>query len=246
MSLLPVLAVRVLLVSRDIQIIEALCHFMESEAMHVEVCSDLSSAIRKLCHSKYDGVAIDFKEKPMAVELLAKIHETTAHRGAVVLGILEDDHDMLSAFRAGTNFVLVRPLSPTIVSRTLRAAYPLMVREKRRYFRCPVTVPVSVSSNSNPDRLMATSANISEGGMALKTQVALQVGDKLRLSITLPGLEKEIKIMAEVCWSNNTGIAGVEFVRVPMTVKEELQSWLSDRLLAALPERRPCPPMVSV
>ena len=93
---------------------------------------------------------------------------------------------------------------------------------------------------------MATSANISEGGMALKTQVALQVGDKLRLSITLPGLKKETKMMAEVCWSDNAGVAGVEFVRVPMTVKEELQSWLSDRLLAALPERRPCPPMVSV
>jgi len=51
--------VRVLLVSDDIQIIDNLCHCMEQMAMHVDVCSDIASATRKLCHSKFEALVVD-------------------------------------------------------------------------------------------------------------------------------------------------------------------------------------------
>jgi DNA-binding NtrC family response regulator len=61
------IGVRVLLVSSDIQIIDTLCLFMEKMAMHVEVCSDFASATRKLCHSKFEALVVDFKEKAAAL-----------------------------------------------------------------------------------------------------------------------------------------------------------------------------------
>ena len=144
---MPVMiGVRVLLVSGDIQTIDTLCEFMEKLAMHVEVCSDIASAAGKLCHSKFDGVIVDFHDRAEALELLKKQREMTSYKSAVAIALLKNSDEMPSAFRAGASFVLVRPLSPTVLMRTLKASYPLMVRERRRSFavrcRSPSTSPL--------------------------------------------------------------------------------------------------------
>ena len=137
--------VRVLLLSADIQTIDTVCECMEKMAMHVEVCSDFVSATSKLCHSKFEALVVDFKEGTEALELLKKSRQMTSHKAAIVLAILNSNDEMPSAFRAGASFVLVKPLSPALLLRTLRISYPLMVNEKRRSFRCPVQIPVRVS-----------------------------------------------------------------------------------------------------
>jgi CheY-like chemotaxis protein len=227
--------VRVLLVSGDIQTIDTLCEFMETMAMHVEVCSDFASATRKLCHSKFEAVVIDFKERAEALEFLKKSRQMTSHKAAVVLAILNSNDEMPSAFRAGASFVLVKPLAPAVVMRTLRVSYPLMVHERRRYFRCPLQVPVYVSVGSSPE-FTAASVNLSEAGIALSNSPLLKVGDRVALRLTLPGTDVTAKMNAEVCWCDNSGSTGLEFVQVPASVKEQVVSWLADRLEEYLPE----------
>lgn len=85
------IGVRVLLVSSDIQIIDTLCEFMGKMAMHVQVCSDLASATGKLCHSKFEALVVDFKERKEALELLQKSRQMTSHKAAVVLAILNSN-----------------------------------------------------------------------------------------------------------------------------------------------------------
>jgi len=223
------IGVRVLLVSSDIQIIDTLCLFMEKMAMHVEVCSDFASATRKLCHSKFEALVVDFKEKAAALELLHKSRQMTSHVAAVVLAILNSNDEMPGAFRAGASFVLVKPMSPAVLLRTLKISYPLMVRERRRSFRCPVAIPVYVSVGSQPE-FKATSVNISEVGIALAHAPGLRVGDKVALWLTLPHTEVAATVNAEVCWCKPPGSAGLEFVQIPISIKEQLVSWLADRL----------------
>ena len=223
------IGVRVLLVSGDIQTIDTLCEFMGIMAMHVEVCSDFVSATRKLCHSKFEALVVDFKERAEALELLKKSCQMTSHKAAVVLAILNSNDEMPSAFRAGASFVLVKPLSPAVLTRTLRVSYPLMVHERRRSFRCPVQIPIYVSTGSQPE-FTATSVNISEVGIALTNSPGLQVGDRVALRLTLPHTQVTAKITAEVCWCDPAGSAGMEFVQVPGWVKQQLASWLADRL----------------
>ena len=230
-----IIGVRVLLVSGDIQTIDTLCEFMEQLAMHVEVCSDIASAAGKLCHSKFDGVIVDFHDRAEALELLKKQREMTSYKSAVAIALLKNSDEMPSAFRAGASFVLVRPLSPTVLMRTLKASYPLMVRERRRSFRCPLQIPIYVSAGSRPE-FMATSANISEGGIALTTPAGLQVGERVVLRFALPGLEDTAQISAEVCWNDNAGRVGMEFAQGPGPVKEQLVAWLADRLGESLLE----------
>jgi ActR/RegA family two-component response regulator len=226
--------VRVLLASDDIQIIETLCHSMEQMAMHVEVCSDIGSATRKLCHSKFEALVVDLKDAARALELIKKPRETTSHKGVVVLAILNSSTEMPSAFRAGASFALVKPFPPGVLLRTLRASYPLMVRERRRSYRCPLQIPVHVSSSTRPD-FVASSVNISEGGMALFSSAILHVGDRLILKLTLPDTASAARINCEVSWADETGRVGLEFIQVPATVAEHLQSWLGDRLEECLP-----------
>jgi DNA-binding response OmpR family regulator len=226
--------VRILLVSDDIQIIDTLCHSMEQMAMHVDVCSDIGSATRKLCHSKFEALVVDVKDTARALELIKKPREMTSHKGAVVLAILNSSTEMPSAFRAGASFVLVKPFPQSILTRTLRASYPLMVRERRRSYRCPLQIPIQVSSNTRSE-FVANSINISEGGIALISSVILHVGERLTLKLALPDTAITARINCEVCWADETGRVGLEFVQVPMTVGQQLQSWLGDRLEECLP-----------
>jgi CheY-like chemotaxis protein len=229
------MGVRVLLVSGDIQTIDTLCLFMEKMAMHVEVCSDIGSATRKLCHSKFEAIVVDFKERAEALDLIKKSRQMTSHKAAVVLAILNNNDEMPSAFRAGASFVLVRPLSPAVLMRTLRASKPHMVRERRRNFRCPLQIPIYVSTGSRSE-FTATSANISEGGMAIAHSPALQVGERVALRLTLPGTQAPTRISAEVCWSDNAGRVGVEFVGVSRLVREQLTFWVADHFEDSLAE----------
>ena len=67
------IGVRVLLVSGDIQTIDTLCESMEKMAMHVDVCPDFASATSKLCHSKFEALVVDFKERAEALDTAQKV-----------------------------------------------------------------------------------------------------------------------------------------------------------------------------
>jgi len=231
------IGVRALLVSGDIQTIDTLCHYMGQMSMHVEVCSDFTFASGKLCHSKFEALVVDFKQKEEALDLLTKSRQMTSHKAAVVIAVLNSNDEMPGAFRAGASFVLVKPLSAQVVMRTLRVSYPLMMHERRRYFRYPIQIPVHVS-NGPQHEMLATSANISEGGIALTRAPGLKVGDRVTLLLTLPCAEAAAKISAEVCWRDDAGAAGLEFFIVPRATKEALASWLGDKLEEYLHEKQ--------
>ena len=227
-------SVRVLLISRHIQTIETVCHYMQQMAMHVETCCDLESGMRKLCHTKFEGVIVDLNEKEPALEFLRKLRGLTSHKAAVTCAILNSGHERGDAFQAGANFVLERPLSSSSLVRTLKAAYPLMVRERRRYFRCPMQVSTFVTVGSGPE-FTATSVNISEGGIAISSPTPVQVGDNIELRVQLPGTSESLTLSGEVCWTDATGRSGIHFSNLASNVSQALQFWLSEQLEQMMP-----------
>lgn len=231
-----VIGVRALLISGDIQTIENLCHLMEKKAIQVEVCSDSKAAGRKLCRSKFEAIIVDFKNEPAALELVKKPRQMTSHKGAVVIALLNNADEMPSAFRAGASFSLARPFLQTTLLRTFNAAYPLMVRERRRYYRYPLQVSVQISGDSRSE-FSATTVNISEGGLALATSISMRVGERVQVKLKLPGTERTVSLGSEVCWNDDLGRVGLEFVHVPNATLESLQIWLSNRLEECLPSQ---------
>ena len=56
-----IVAVRVLLVSRDVQAIKFLSDQIERLSMQMETCCDTQSATKRLCRAKFEGVIVDRK-----------------------------------------------------------------------------------------------------------------------------------------------------------------------------------------
>lgn len=221
--------VRVLLVSRQIQTIEVLCQLMQHLAMHVEPCCDCAAAMRKLCRAKFEGVVVDLDTEKNAIELLRKLREMTSHRAAVAYAIVKDTGQKAEAFQAGANFVFEKPLSAALIDRTLKASYPLLIRERRRCFRCPIQTTTYVRTDSVAE-FSATSLNLSESGIAIISPVPLRAGNRLHLRFQLPGRSNFLTITGEVSWSDASGRAGIQFLSPPPNVSEQLQTWLSTRL----------------
>ncbi len=222
------ISVRVILVSSDIQIIETFCRMAQAMTIHMEPCCDADSAMRKLCHGKYEGVAIDLDIEG-GVELLKKIRSLTSNKSALTFAILRSRSDSRQRFFTAANFVLDRPLQPAVIFHVLKASYPMMVREKRRYFRCPVQISVFVTRGSNPE-FVVPSLNISEAGICLSSSTPMQVGDQLRLRLQLPGESEYLNLAGEVCWSEAMGRVGVQFSGLAPKVAQALQNWLGERL----------------
>jgi len=104
-----------------------------------------------------------------------------------------------------SQFVFERPLSAQSIHKTLKPAYGLILRERRRYFRGSL---LPSSSRGKIGRKFAVSAliNISQGGMALSTQVPFLPGESVHVQFTLP--DHTVPLLAEstICWSK-TGIS---------------------------------------
>jgi ActR/RegA family two-component response regulator len=224
----------VLLVSNDAATIEQLSEAMRQLAMSPEVCADVHTALGLLDQRKFEAVMVDLQVGSQASAVLEKVRFSPSNRTAVIFTISGNDAETVSAFKAGSNFVLTRPLSLASIDRSLKVAYGLIVRERRRYFRCPVEIPATLWKPPTPE-IHGRTVNISEGGIAIAASVSLGPGVKVQVQFTLPGHEKPFAVDATICWCNETYL-GLQFTSLSPDLTSELQEWLSRRLEQSLPE----------
>src|ERR1035437_4882127 len=144
--------------------------------------------------------------------VLEEVRRSPSNRTAVLFAVSDSDAATVSAFKAGSSFVLRRPLSLTSIGRHLKVAYGLILRERRRYFRCPLEIPAAICRAGMP-KVHGQTVNISESGMAITTSVSLQPGVKVQVHFTLPGHESWFVIGATICWSKETCL-GLRFTSV--------------------------------
>jgi ActR/RegA family two-component response regulator len=223
-----------LVVSNDAATIEHLRASMQQLAMSPEVCFEVSVALGMLNQRKFEAVVVDLQLGNQAKVVLEKIRLSPANRTAVLFSISDNDAETAVAFKAGSNFVITRPLSRASVDRSLKVAYGLIVRERRRYFRCPVQIPAAIYSSGAP-AVHGQMLNISEGGVAINTSLSLKPGVQVKVQFTLPDREIQFEAESTVCWSKE-GYLGFQFISLSPQRTSELQEWLSRRLEESLPE----------
>jgi PilZ domain len=176
---------------------------------------------------------VDFQLRDEASQFLESVRFSPSNRTAVIFAISDSDTTTAVAFSSGSNFVVRRPLSSTSIGHSLKAAYGLIVRELRRYFRCPVEVPAVISRLGMRD-VQGFIMNISEGGISVISQLHLHPGDEVELQFGLPGHESCFVTQAIVCWCKE-GFLGMQFSNLADEPKRRLQEWLSHKLEAGLP-----------
>jgi DNA-binding response OmpR family regulator len=226
---------RVLLVSNDPVTVQQLTEATHQLALYPEVCLEVPTALRLLNIQKFEAVIVDLLLGESAHAILEELRISRSNRTVVIFTISGSHAGSAGAFRAGSSFVLERPLSMASITRMLRAAYGLIVRERRRYFRCPVAVPADVRRAALND-IRCQALNISEGGMAMTVPVPLKSGLLVGVHFQLPGRPFQFAAQSFICWSDEQGRVGLQFASPSGAWKSELQEWLSERLEDGLPE----------
>ena len=102
-----------------------------------------------------------------------------------------------------------------------------MERERRRYYRQPVKMAVSVVVGDK--EIKASSTNISEGGIALALRHAVPKNVQPRVQFTLPGTTTSMDMEGEVAWADLKGHVGLRFLNVPPSSQEFLENWITQQ-----------------
>ncbi len=225
-----------LVISRDADLLGVLRPVLETIAVNVQACPDILAAASLLEKSKVDAVIVDCDDLPHGVDLLKSIRSTRSNASSVTFAVLNGKTSTQQAFQFGANFVLQKPLTPLHATRCFNAALNFMVRERRRYFRHPLEVPLRITAPGNRE-VTATTTNLSEGGMSLHCSAQFAKDTRLMVRFSLPHSSVSLELKGTVAWSDGSGRIGLRFIEVPQSSQYQLEKWLTERAKDELPER---------
>ncbi len=218
-----------LVLSRDLNLVRIIRPTLEKLTIDVRVCQEAAAATKILVSEKFDGVVVDCDDLKGGLQILQDLRKTPSNKYSVAFAVLNGKQTTTQeAFGMGANFVLQKPISALNASRCFNAAFNFMLRERRRYFRQPVEMPVQLAHEQNNFEAQCT--DISEGGMAIKIQKALPKSAMLAVKFRLPDTSAPLELAAETAWIDSSGRAGLRFHHVPQPTQEQLERWLDDHM----------------
>ncbi|MFY9742917.1 MAG: response regulator [Candidatus Sulfotelmatobacter sp.] len=218
-----------LLLSDDPDVVRILRPTLEKLSIQVELCQEAKKASEILGTSKFDAVIVDCDDVNGGIEVLQELRGTPSNKSSVAFAVLNGKKTTTQqAFGMGVNFVLQKPVTGLNAARCFNAALNFMERERRRYFRQPVEMPVAVVLEER--QWQATSTNVSEGGIAIVATQVLAQDANPRLQFTLPRSKALFDVEAQVAWSDVKGHVGLRFVNLPQSSREYLEQWLNQQI----------------
>src|ERR1700675_984604 len=218
-----------LLVCRDAEVVRVLRPTLEKLSIEVEVSAAARSGAEILSSAKFDAVIVDCDDLQGGVDVLRSLRQNTSNKTSVSFAILNGKTTTQQAFEMGANFVLQKPVTTAGTLRCFNTAMSFMIREKRRYFRCPLEMPVKLQFHHG-DELKAIATNLSEGGMAIHFEGTLAKNAVGKVKFTLPGTNTVMESKCDVAWADGIGRAGIRFQDVPESSREQLEKWILRRL----------------
>jgi ActR/RegA family two-component response regulator len=226
---------KALIVSEDAVATRQLAEALQELALSVEVCIKVPDALDRVKHSKLEVAVIDFSLGNQAGLVLQQVRSSASNRTAITFAITGSGAQTAYALKAGSSFALERPLTFDSIRHTLRAAYGLIVRERRRYFRYPISVPAAARRKGEPE-IFGKTVNISENGMAFGASSPLIPGTEVTTQFTVTNPQLAMTAECRVCWTNDKGQSGLLFLFLPSNLSSELQAWLAQKLEEQLPD----------
>jgi DNA-binding response OmpR family regulator len=222
-----------LLVLNDNSAAEVLTHVLDDYQVESEHCCDAEAAVQKIEEKRFDTILVDFDEPALATLILENLRQCASNKNAVVVGLWSDRTTVRSAFGMGANFVLYKPVSGEQACATLRAALALLKRERRRSFRVPVQMPLTISWNDAPE-VEGIMLDLSEDGMDVLSAQPLIESQVAEFRFSLPS-SGELNVLGQVAWANSNGQAGIQFVDLDEARRDALTGWLAANASEAPP-----------
>ena len=195
--------------------------------VHVDCCESAEEAERLLAEERFDAVIVELNESnPQASDVLQRARKSSLNRSTLAITVVGTSVNVRDIFGLGANFLLYKPVSAERARASLRAAYALMGRERRRKVRLPAHTKATIDC-AGLENGHATVVDLSEEGTAIQTERKLPPSCKVYFKFELPDQSSTVRLSAEVVWQDSAGRVGLRFMDVPQSSRRVLRDWLS-------------------
>lgn len=219
-----------MVVSRDWQEVSVLECILGGLHIDVAIEDQPQRALARLSKSKVDALIVDC-DLSGTTQFLRDVQRDQRRTNPVPLVIMGGSRSRNNLDATGALFAFEKPISVEQAVRTLSAARNLILDGRLRYHRAGLEVPVSLTRNRH-NRVECQLINISQGGLQIHTDDALEMTKTMRVSFELPGAKCGLKAQAEVAWQDTRGNIGIRFVKVAPRPQRALQLWLAQQYFA--------------
>jgi hypothetical protein len=170
----------------------------------MEAITIMGYATECLKQQKFDACVVSLGAEAEAV--MAAARGSASNARIVIYGVGGSAQEAMKFSKYGVNAVFTEPVERQAALKLVRATQMLVQHEFRRYVRLPVITEVTMM-DKNKRRLVATSKEISSGGMSINCDGDLAVGTQLEVSFALLTLPR-VSLKGSICWraKNSFGI----------------------------------------
>lgn len=181
-----------------------------------------------LDEQRYAAVIVDFDSPDAAETYLPALQKSRLNKNAVVVAVAANARNLERALGCRVHFVLKRPVQDAESRRTLRAAYDLMLVNRRRNFRCSKILPVRLRLVRSGGTFECSTVNISSNGVAIDSAMRMRSAESVDLEIVLPD---GFVVLASgiVVWDDGLGKSGINFQCRTPEIRKSLDAWLTEQ-----------------
>src|SRR5271163_3823155 len=155
-----------------------------------------SSAAERLRQEKFEACVISLGS---GAETVMDAARTSPSNSRIVLyGLGGNAQEAMRYSKFGINAMFQEPLERPATLKLVRATHMLVLHEFRRYARIPIMTEVNVVSQDGT-RLVASSLEVSSGGMSLKSSEDMPSGTNVEISFSLLTLPR-VNLRGVVTW----------------------------------------------
>jgi len=214
-----------MVVSRDWPEVSVLECILGGLHMRVDVEPELERVSAKLAKSKIDALIVDC-DLDGTTKFLGGLKQEL---NTVPLLVIGSPRRCKHLKTSPATFIFEKPISVEQAVRKLSAARSLILNGRLRYHRHPLASPVVVRYGRGK-RVTADLLNLSQGGLAIRTDRVINLPAAVGLAFTLSGSKLNVRAKGELVWKKAES-AGIRFVGMTSRQMRSLQLWLAQQYL---------------
>ena len=190
----------------------------------IETVAITANAADRLHKEKFEACVLPLSDDAEAVMEAAR--SSPSNSRCVLYGVGGNAQQAMRFSKYGINAIFNQPLERTAAVKLVRSTHMLVLHEFRRYVRVPIITEVSIAA-SDGRRFVASSIELSSGGMSLKIAEDLPQGMNVELSLAMMTLPR-VTVKGVVSWKKPKSV-GVRF-DVNDDRRHQLKSWIDSYL----------------
>ena len=227
---------RVLLIDDEPAVCTLVQSLLSTVNIEATIETDSMQAASLLMKEKFDAVFMDVHMPGTNGLELARIQRSGGlNLRTPIIMMTEEDGDpklLSKAFEVGANFFLFKPIDETKLLRLVHASKEFIWKEKRRFQRVRVSLPITMEAEGV--KIDATALDLSLGGLLVRAPAIMRPSSQVTLSLHLPDAKVPIRVRGKVLRVTDYERMGICFEDMAPDQRDALLQYLLPLILAEM------------